>query len=423
MNHRSLVLGLAMAITGGVGSLQAQADSTRVAELERRIEILAEELERLRSGEEAITITSEDARRLGLSPSAAAAYGRPSGASFAGYGEMLYENYADDDESGAPTDRTSVFDYLRATFYAGYRFNERFLFNSEIEVEHANEIFVEFAYLDWRASDQFGVRAGLLLIPVGLVNEFHEPTVFVGAERPVTERSIIPSTWRANGGGVYGSSGRFSYRAYVVNGLNGAGFSSSGLRGGRQKGIKAKSSDMALTARVDFAPMPGFFVGVSGYTGGADHGEIELDGSAVNARVTILSAHAQARFRGFDLRGLYARATVGEAARLNRALELGGDGGVAEMLGGGYLQAGYNLLSQTVSEAALTPYLRYEIVDTQARMPSGYERKGSTNSRYVTAGLDFKPVPGIVLKADQAWVTNDAGTGVGQFSVNVGFAF
>ena len=82
---------------------------------------------------------------------------------------------------------------------AGYRFNDRFLFNSEIEVEHAKEIFVEFAYVDFQATESFGLRGGMLLVPMGLVNEFHEPTVFMGAERPVTENRIIPSSWRENG--------------------------------------------------------------------------------------------------------------------------------------------------------------------------------------------------------------------------------
>ena len=153
-------------------------------ELERRIELLSEEVERLRSGEPDREVTIEQARALGLAPSAAATYGQETGVSIAGYGEMLYENFA--------SDKTTQFDYLRAILYAGYRFNDKFLFNSEIEVEHAKEIFVEFAYVDYRATENFGLRAGMLLIPMGLVNEFHEPTVFIGAERPVTERASSP---------------------------------------------------------------------------------------------------------------------------------------------------------------------------------------------------------------------------------------
>ena len=404
------------------GSLLAQADSARVAELERQIQVLAQELERMRSGEET-AMTEEEARILGLSPAAAATYGRESGASFAGYGEMLYENYAGSNQAGETVGKTTQFDYLRAVVYAGYRFDDRFLFNSEIEVEHADEIFVEFAYLDWRVSTGFGMRAGMLLVPVGLVNEFHEPTVFLGAERAVTEQVVIPSTWRANGAGIYGSSGRVAYRAYVLNSLQGSGFSSAGLRGGRQKGSKAKSSSMALTGRVDVTLTPGVFVGASAYTGATGHGEIVLDGAEVDASVTVFDAHAQARVRGLDLRVLYARASVDQAAELNRALGLKGGDGVGSGLSGYYLQAGYNLLSRGLSESSLTPYLRYEVVDTQVSMPAGFERKPSTKGRYVTAGLEYRPIPPVVVKVDHAWVGNDANMGLDQFNVNVGFAF
>lgn len=412
-----------LAATAGAGSsLHAQVDTTRVAELERRIQILAEELERMRSGEET-ALTEEEARLLGLSPAAAATYARTSGASFAGYGEMLYENYAGRNQEGDAVNKTTQFDYLRAVVYTGYRFGERFLFNSEIEVEHANEIFVEFAYLDWRVSDGLGLRAGLLLMPVGLVNEFHEPTVFLGAERAVTENRIIPSTWRANGAGIYGSSGRLAYRAYVVNGLKGSGFSSGGFRGGRQKGSKAKSSSMALTGRVDLTVTPGVFIGASAFTGGAGHGEIRLDGTEVDANVTIFDLHAQARVRGFDLRALYARASLDQAGQLNRALGLEGNKGVGSGMAGYYVQAGYNLLSRTLSEVSLTPYMRYEVVDTQASMPAGFERNPSTRASYFTAGLELRPIQPIVVKVDHAWVGNDANTGLNQFNVNVGFAF
>ena len=148
---------------------EQQAD---IEELERRIEVLAEEIERMRSGEEQVEVSVDEARALGLAPSAAATYGIERGVSIAGYGEMLYESYA--------SDKTAQFDYLRAILYAGYRFNDKFIFNSEIEVEHAKEIFVEFAYVDYLAHENFGVRAGMLLVPMGLVNEFHEPTVFNG---------------------------------------------------------------------------------------------------------------------------------------------------------------------------------------------------------------------------------------------------
>ena len=229
--------------TGGRASDAAQID-----ELRRRIEVLAAEVEQLRSGETPeIALSDERRRSLGLAPSAAATYRRASeGVSFAGYGEMLLENFNSENESGAGSAPTTRLDFLRAILYAGYRFNDKFLFNSEIEVEHANEILVEFAYLDYLVNDHLTVRGGMLLLPLGLVNEFHEPTVFLGAKRPDTEQRILPTTWRENGAGVLGSAGIVNFRAYVTNGLRGAAFTSAGLRGGRQRGVERAGGEPRL---------------------------------------------------------------------------------------------------------------------------------------------------------------------------------
>ena len=401
----------------GSGAGEGQDDPVDIAELERRVEILAEELERLRSGEPDREVTIDRARALGLAPSAAAAYAQDAGVSIAGYGEMLYENYA--------SSKTDQFDFLRAILYAGYRFNDRFLFNSEIEVEHAKEIFVELAYVDFLATDNIGLRAGMLLIPMGLVNEFHEPTVFMGAERPVTEKSIIPTTWRENGGGIYGAFEKVAFRFYFVNGLNGSAFSASGVRGGRQKGGKAKANDMAVTGRLDVTPTPGMFFGASFYTGGSGQGDIVVDGTNYGVRTSILDVHAQVQMRGFDVRALFAQALLDDTVQLNQVLGLTGSSGVPKKMQGGYLQVGYDLLSQVAStgDVAFTPYLRYEKVDTQAAVAAGFMRSASKDNTYTTFGLELKPIPNIVIKVDHMWVNNPADSGVNQFNVNVGYAF
>jgi len=395
-------------------------------ELQRQLDILAEEVERLRSGEEeAVELSEDQVRALGLAPSAARSYERSRGVSIAGYGEMLYERFSGANQAGDPSERTSQIDFLRAIIYAGYRFNDKFLFNSEIEIEHADEVFVEFAYLDYLVHKNLGIRGGLVLLPMGLVNEFHEPTVFLGAERPVTESVIIPSTWRENGGGVHGSAGMFSYRAYVVNGLAGANFSSEGIRSGRQKGSKAKAENFAFTGRLDVTPTPGVFVGVSFYTGGSGQGDIAIDGHNFDVRATIVDVHGQAQIRGFDVRGLFANASIGDALQLNEVLGKTGTSGVAEAMRGGYMQAGYDVLSQSnaLGDTQLTPYYRWERVDTQATMPVGFDRSRSTDNTFNTIGVEVKPIPNIVVKADYGWVSHDAETSVNQFSIGLGYVF
>ena len=401
-------------------------ETVDVEELQRQLDVLAEEVERIRSGEEqTLELTQEEIRALGLAPSAARTYERSRGVSIAGYGEALFENYSGSTQAGDPSGATNQFDFLRAILYAGYRFNDTFLFNSEIEIEHADEIFVEFAYIDYLVHENLGIRGGMLLLPMGLVNEFHEPTVFLGAERPVTEQRIIPSTWRENGAGIHGSRGMVSYRAYVVNGLNGEAFSSSGVRSGRQKGAKAKADDFAFTGRVDVTPTPGVFFGASLYSGGSGQGDIVVDGESFGVNTTIVDVHGQAQIRGFDVRGLFATASIGDAAELNQVLGNTGTAAVGDEMNGGYVQVGYDLLSQSSAAGGvqLTPYYRWERVDTQASVPAGFERSLSTDNTFNTLGVEVKPIPNVVVKVDHMWVSNDAESAVNQWNIVLGYVF
>lgn len=403
----------------------AATDQDQVDELKRRVEILAQEVEKLRSGEpEEREITEQRRRALGLAPSAAATYRRATqGVSFAGYGEMLLENFDSANEAGAPGAPTTRLDFLRAILYAGYRFNDKFLFNSELEVEHGNEIFVEFAYVDYMMRENFTLRGGLLLIPLGLVNESHEPNVFLGAKRPETEQRIIPSTWRENGGGVLGTFGPVSYRAYVTNGFNGAGFASAGLRGGRQRGIQARAAHLAFSGRADVTPVPGIFAGVGFYTGGSGQEQVVLNGERLDVGTTIGEFHAQGQWRGFDVRALVARASVEDAGEASLALRLPTTAPIAETMLGGYVQAGFNVLSRLNTQVALMPYVRYESVDTQHEVPTGFTPDPTRDGEFRTLGIDLKPIPNVVLKTEYQWISNAANTGRNQFNVNLGYSF
>ena len=407
------------------GGRSTQGDE--LAELRRQLDIVAAELELLRSGEPVVEVTDDEARAKGLGPSAVSVYRRQRGVSFAGYGEMIYSNFSAQNEAGVPTGKTSKFDFLRAIIYAGYRFSDRFVFNSEIEFEHASTSIagsasVEFAYLDFLVNDNLTFRGGLLLMPMGLVNELHEPTVFLGTLRPETERRIIPTTWRENGFGVLGSAGIFNYRIYVVNGLDGSNFTSNGLRGGRQKGSKAKSSHMAVVARLDVTPSPGIFFGGSIYSGGSGQGLIFED-SQVDVGTKIGELHGQIQVRGFDLRGLFARAALGDVISLNQVLGLKGMSSVGELQQGQYVQFGYNVLSQGPSKLGLMPYYRFEMLDTQEKVPAGFLRDPKRNRIFHTFGVEFKPIPNIVIKSDFQWNRNKARMGQDQFNIGLGYNF
>ena len=273
----------------------SQGTEKRLEEIERRIEILAGEVEALRIGRAAV---SADENAYGLGPAASKIYRTERGVSIGGYGEMRYSHFDSTTEGGVPSDKTDQFDFLRAVIYVGYKFNDRFLFNSELEFEHAStsedgSVSVEFAYIDYLWRTQINVRGGLLLLPMGFINEMHEPTTFLGASRPETELRIIPSTWRENGVGLFGELGPFDYRTYVVNGLDASDFAASGLRDGRQKGSKAKADDFAWVGRVDYAGTPGLLIGASGYFGNSGQGMTDDQGNSINVRTSIVEGHVE----------------------------------------------------------------------------------------------------------------------------------
>ena len=208
------------------GLLDAGADSAQLEEVRRQLDAITRELETLRLGE-GIT-ASADTIGWGLGPAASKVYRVSEGVSIGGYGEFLYVNPASTREDGSPSDVRASIDALRGVVYVGYKFSDSFLFNSEIEFEHAStgedgSVSLEFAYLDWRfrgLEGSTGLRGGLLLHPMGFLNENHEPPTYLGALRPETERRIIPTTWRELGLGLFGAAGDFDWRVYAVTGLD-----------------------------------------------------------------------------------------------------------------------------------------------------------------------------------------------------------
>jgi hypothetical protein len=127
--------------------------------------------------------------------------------------------------------------------------------------------------------------------------------------------------------------------------------------------------------------------------------------------------------RGIDVRGLYARTHLDDAAGLNTALNLTGTAGVAEVMEGGYIQAGYNVLSHFTERASLLPFYRFEDINTQARMPAGFAANPASDRRYHTVGVQFLPISSVTIKTDYQWIRNEANTGLSQFNIALGYNF
>jgi len=405
-----------------------RAEKERFAEIERRLDIVAGEIERFRLGE---VEPGGDQIPAGLGRAAAKVYGTDRGVAIGGYGEMLYQNFADRGDDGSASGRVDELDFLRGVVYVGAKFDHRWLFNSEIEFEHGStgesgEVALEFAYVECLWRPEANLRAGLLLLPVGFVNELHEPTIFLGARRPGVEQAIIPTTWRENGVGIYGEPGPFNYRAYLVNGLDAAGFSARGLREGRQSGSHAKAEDLAGALRIDYVGAPGLLAGTSIY-GGNSGQELALpDGSEVNVWTTLVEGHLEWKGQGVELRALGARANLEDVAELNAAHpdSLTGNLSVGERLQGYYVQLGYDLLTRWPrGEQSLTPYLRWEQMNTQDRVPAGFIADPANDSESFTFGLAYGPIDPLLIKADYQNLDNAAGRGVDQFNVAMGYIF
>jgi hypothetical protein len=400
---------------------QEGGDAGRLAELERRLEILAEEIEKMRIGEAAAAADESD---YGLGPAASKIYRTERGLSIGGYGELLYQRFDDERDNGTASGRTDEFDLLRGILYFGYKWNDRWLFNTEIEYEHAGEaISLEFAYLDYLWRPEANVRAGLVLIPMGFINELHEPTVFLGANRPQIERVIIPSTWRENGFGLFGEAGPVAYRTYIVNGFDARGFTAGGLRGGRQNGGQSKAEDFAWVGRLDFTGVPGLLVGGSAYVGNSGQDLTAPGGGSVDVGTTLLEAHLEWRWRGLELRALGVQADLDDVTALNAALGLTGNQSVGETLKGHYLQLGYDVLAGRGSERALIPYVRWEAFNTQDEVPAGFRANPANDIEILTAGFAFKPIEQLIFKVDYQDVDNEAGTGIDQFNALLGYVF
>jgi len=382
-------------------------------ELRRRLDAVAEEQERLDFGDIVPPMVDSE---WGLGPAASKIYSKDSGLSIGGYGEALYQNFAGEIDEA---------DFLRAVFYFGYRFSEKWLFNSEIEFEHAStagsgSASVELAYIDYLWQDSLNARAGILLVPMGFINELHEPPTFLGATRPETETRILPTTWRENGAGIFGNAGPISYRAYAVNGFDGLGFTDTGLRGGRQRGSEALADDFAFVARADWTDTPGLLAGGSIYMGDAGQGRTAM--GVGDTGVSIYEVHAEWKNQGLWLRGLGAMAKVDDAAELNTVNGFTGSDSVGSEMMGYYFEAGYDVLTvlDPGNQASLSPYVRYESVDTQEKVPTGFSSDPNNDFDVLTFGINYAPLPGVVFKVDYA---DYDGGGADRLNVSVGYAF
>jgi len=351
-----------------------------------------------------------------------------------GYGETHLNVPIDNDPN-----RPNRFDAHRFVIGINARFNDWIFLNAEIDYEHAaQELEFEMGYLDFLVDPKINVRLGTVLIPVGFLNEFHEPVLFWTVERPELHTRIIPTSWNGTGGGFFGTFGNFlggmNYRLYAVGSLDsvnnpgefgGGKFKAgSGIRSGRLQPADVIANDIAITGRVEFSNLiSGFQLAGSFYTGQTTHGAIEQGG-----RTTVLEADIKYRKKWFEMNASIANIQISNAAEITNSLIAQGqaDGNVASNLLGYNIQAGIHwpqLLGKSTSHDVITHFM-YEFIDTQNQMPTGFARAtGSSGQADVyTTGITWLPSTQYVsLKLDYTHQRFMDGTSTDQ--VNFGMAY
>jgi hypothetical protein len=330
-------------------------------------------------------------------------------------------------------DLPSEADLHRFVLMVGHTFSDRLKFWSEVEIEHAfveggeesGEVAVEQAYVDLMVHRRFNLRAGMVLIPVGIVNERHEPPTFHGVERPFVDTVIVPTTWRDVGAGAFGDLGRgFSYRAYVLPGLDATGFTAEeGIAGGRQQGSHADASDPAITGRLEFKA-PGLTAGGSFWRGGSGFGLVRLD--IEPPTVTVGSLDARYRRGRYEARGQWSLVDIAGAGDLNRALQQqsGINPNIASRLVGAYGE-----LAARVSPDSwlheIVAFGRYEKYDTQNRMPEGFLPLEEFRRSAWIVGATYFPDPDVAFKVDYVRESNKSNvvSAPWRFNAGVGWWF
>lgn len=402
--------------------------------LDEKIEILQRELEALKQQ----VAKNQVAQSQGASQavSAGVTANGASATTIGGYGELAYSRYrtnnSNDDQA----------DLGRFVLFFGHRFNDKLRFVSELEVEHAvtskddaGETEVEQAYLDYSVSDALNFKAGLFLMPMGILNETHEPPTYYGVMRNEVETRIIPSTWREGGIGLHGElSPGLKYDAGIVTGFSAGKIDDPayGIRGGHQEMQQAKANDLSIYGALNYRA-PGLLLGGGVFTGNtAQRGASLSDPAAkallqgAKARLTLWDVHTKYSSGNLELQALYAKGTLSDADTVATAVATqqiadGSGTGIAipKSFYGWYGQAAYHLWRS--GDLELTPFVRYERYNTQKQVATGFSADPLNDERVVTVGANFTLHPQVVLKADYQKFRADPGKD--RVNFGVGYMF
>ena len=320
-------------------------------------------------------------------------------------------------------------DVHRLVMLFGYKFTDKVSFLTEIEFEHVKEVYVEQAFVNYNVNNNFNIKGGLMLVPMGIVNEFHEPPVFYGVERPGLDHDIVPTTWREIGVGV---SGKFDaidlkYQGYIFNGfasyVDGEGKlrGKDGLRKGRQKGAESIINSPNLSVKFDYYGILGLKLGLAGYFGNTQTDDTSIEGSTVG--VSMIGFDARYMYNSLELKGQYIYTDLSGTEAYNSLT--GKD--LGSKMNGFYGEVAYDImpLINQKSDKKFVLFTRYEKYNTQKSMDGSLEANKAYDRSNITLGLDFKIAPGVALKTDYQWFDNAVPNNTlnNQFNAGIGIMF
>jgi len=320
-----------------------------------------------------------------------------------GYGELHYNNLESTTVAGAKSDSAEI-DFHRFVIFIGHEFTDKIRLFSEFELEHAlvkdtddgsngGEVELEQAYIEFDTSANSNVKAGVFLIPVGIINETHEPPTFYGVERNPVEKNIIPATWW-EAGTMYSAhmDNGISYDLAIHSGLNNT---SGNIRSGRQKVAKANADSLAYTARVKYTGMPGLEV-----AGTVQIQEDLSQGTATAGQAegaTLIETHAIYSTGPFKATALYASWDI----------DFKGGSNVADSQDGTVLEASYKV---------------NENWGVFVRQNDYSVKKGEDNAQ-TDIGFNYWPHEDVVIKFDYQTQDNDNATEKDGFNLGIGYQF
>jgi len=339
-----------------------------------------------------------------------------SGLAIGGYGEINYNDF----DNGP-----SELDVQRLVLLFAYKFDDRVSFVTEIEYEHVKEVYIEQAWLNYALADNTNLRAGLLLVPMGIINEYHESTTFNGVERPTLDNKIVPTTWREIGIGIAGRVPELSirYQAYIMNGpisYNGLYKlqANDGLRGGRQKGAQSQGSDANFATRLDYFGLLGLRLGVSYFTGKTQTTDKSIIGSQLG--VNMLGIDARYLKNNFSARAQYINTSLSNTDIYN----LAGDKDLGSKMGGYYIEAAYNILPIEATQR-LDLFIRYENINQHKEVKGSLNKNLALHRKEWTIGGSYHLSKGSVFKMDYQSKGNAINSinNKGQFNMGIGIFF